>query len=106
MKTAGVIGLMYSALVLAGGLIAYITTGSIASAVTGGGFGLAILVSALAMLKGKVGGWYAALGLAAVLALFFGNRFRQSGVFMPAGLMAALSLVAMILFLVLRRGTA
>ncbi len=50
MKTAGVIGLMYSALVLAGGLIAYITTGSIASAVTGGGFGLAILVSALAML--------------------------------------------------------
>ncbi len=53
-----------------------------------------------------MGGWYAALGLAAVLALFFGNRLRQSGVFMPAGLKAALSLVAMILFLVLRRGTA
>lgn len=40
------------------------------------------------------------------LTLYFGNQYWQGGVLMPAGLMAALSLLALILFVVLRRRTA
>ncbi len=103
MKTVAVIGLVYGGLVLAGGLIGYATTGSLPSAVAGGAFGIAILGSAIAMLKGKTGGWYAALGLTAVLTLFFGIRLWQGGAFMPTGLMATLSVIAVVLLVVLRR---
>lgn len=58
------------------------------------------------MLKGKTSGWYVALGLAAILTLYFGNQYWQSGIVLPAGLMAALSLLALILFAVLPRRTA
>jgi len=97
---------MYGALVLVGGLIGYATKASVPSLVAGGAFGIALLVSAWAMLKGKTSGWYVALGLAGILTLYFGNQYWQGGVLMPAGLMAALSLLALILFVVLRRRTA
>lgn len=40
------------------------------------------------------------------LTLYFGNQYWQGGILLPAGLMAALSLLALILFAVLPRRTA
>lgn len=106
MTAMAVIGLMYRLVVLVGGVVGYAMKGSLPSILAGGAFGIALLASAWAMLKGKAIGWYAALGLAAALALFFGNRYWQEGVLMPAGLIAALSLLAAILFIVLPRRSA
>ena len=104
MKTTGIVVLIYGALVLVGGMIGYTATGSVASAVAGTVFGLGLLASAVAILKGKPTGLYAAIGLSGLLALFFGYRFAQRGVFMPGGMMALLSLAALImLLLALRR---
>lgn len=97
LKSAGVIGLAYGVVLLAVGLMGHATAGSLASAVAGSVLGVAVFVSAWAMLRGNVGGWCAALGVAAVLTLYFGIQSWGRG-FMPAGLMAALSLIAAALF--------
>ena len=106
MAALGVVGMIFGALVLVGGVIGYATKASVPSLVAGSGFGIALLVSAWAMLKGKTIGWYVALGLAAIIALYLGNQYWQGGVLMPAGLMAALSLLALVLFVVLPLRTA
>ena len=97
MKSAGVIGLAYGVVLLGGGLMGHATAGSLASAVACSVLGVAVFVSAWAMLRGNVGRWCAALGVAAVLTLYFGIQSWGRGL-MPAGLMAALSLIAAALF--------
>lgn len=77
MKTTGIVVLIYGALVLVGGMIGYTATGSVASAVAGTVFGLGLLASAVAILKGRPTGLYAAIGLSGLLALFFGYRLRS-----------------------------
>ena len=105
MNATGLAVFVYGVLVLAGGVIGYTATGSQASLVAGGVFGGGILASAVAILKGKRTGLRVAFGLAVVLTLFFGSRFAQSGVFMPGGLMALLSILAVIVVSsALRRG--
>jgi len=99
MKAAGIIGTMYGALVVAGGVIGYLTAGSLPSVLAGGGCGVAMFLSAWAMLRGKRVGWYAALILTAALAVFFGARFWQGGAFLPTGLMAGLSALTAALLL-------
>lgn len=103
MRPMALVGLAYGVVVLFGGVVGYASTGSVASAVAGLVFGAALLGSALAMWRDRPSGWYAALGLAAVLTLFFGHRVWQGAGFVPAGSMAILSLAALILFIVLRR---
>ena len=98
LKNAGVIGLAYVRRGAGGGRAdAMLTAGNLAPAVAGTVLGVAVLVSAWAMLWGNVGGWCAVLGLSAVLTLYFGIQTWGRG-FMPAGLMAALSLIAAALF--------
>lgn len=46
MTAIGVVGLIYGALVLVGGVIGYATKASVPSLVAGGAFGIALLVSA------------------------------------------------------------
>lgn len=103
MTAMAVIGLMYGLVVLVGGVVGYAMKGSLPSIVAGGAFGIALLASAWAMQRGKAIGWYAALGLAAALALFFGNQYWQGGILFPAGLMAVTSLITLILLVILRR---
>ena len=106
MKTAGEVALVYGGLVLAGGLIGYLTAGSVASVVAGAVFGVLLMSAGAALLKGKMIGLYGGLALAALLTAFFGYRFWQGGVFMPSGVMAALSLAAVVVFLITWRRAA
>jgi len=97
MKSAGIAALVYGVLVLIGGIVGYTTAGSVVSAMAGSIFGLGLIASAVALLKSKPVGFYTALGLAGVLTIFFGYRFIQTGAWMPGGIMALVSLAALIL---------
>ena len=67
-----------------------------------GATGGSIVVNAWAGRRGNVGGWYGVLILAAFMALYCGYRFWDNIILVPMGLMAALSLIALVLLVVLR----
>jgi len=107
MKSAGITALLYGVLILVGGIVGYTTTGSMASAIAGSVFGLGLIVSAAALLKSKLVGLYLALSLTGVLTIFFSYRFLQTGAWIPGGIMALVSLAALVLlFPALRRQVA
>ena len=103
MKAPGIVILLYGLLVLGGGIIGYTASGSMASVIAGGAFGLGLLASSLGVLRGKDMGFLMAPILTVLLTAFFGYRFMQSGEFMPSGLMGVISLVALVLYFALRR---
>jgi len=103
MKAPGIVILLYGLLVLGGGIIGYTASGSMASVIAGGAFGLGLLASSLGVLRGKDMGFLMAPILTVLLTAFFGYRFMQSGEFMPSGLMGVLGLVALALYFTLRR---
>jgi len=102
-RAPGIVILLYGLLVLGGGTIGYTTSGSMASVITGGAFGLGLLASGLGVLRGKDMGFLMAPILTVLLTMFFGYRFAQSGEFLLSGLMGALGLVTLILYFTLRR---
>ena len=102
MKAGGVVGLPYGALVMLGGLIGYTATGSVGAVVAEGATGGSILVNAWAARQGNVGGWHGVLVLAAFMALYYGYRFWENAVLVPMGLMAALSLAAVVMLVTSR----
>ena len=103
MKAPGIVILLYGLLVLGGGIIGYTASGSMASVIAGGAFGLGLLASGLGVLRGKNMGFLTAPLLVVLLTAFFGYRFAQSGEFIPSGLMGVISLVALTLYFALRR---
>ena len=103
MRGPGIVILLYGVLVLGGGIIGYTATGSMASAIAGGAFGLGLLASGVGVLRGKDIGFLIAPLLTLLLTAFFGYRFVASGEFTPSGLMAILGLVTVILYFALRR---
>lgn len=103
MKAPGIVILLYGLLVLGGGIIGYTASGSMASVIAGGVFGLGLLASGLGVLRGKDMGFLIAPLLTVLLTAFFGYRLVQSGEFMPSGLMTALGFVTLILYFTLRR---
>jgi len=103
MKAPGIVILLYGLFVFGGGIIGYITAGSMASLIAGSALGLGLLASGLGVLRGKNMGFIVAPTLTVLLTAFFGYRFMQSGEFMPSGLMAVLGVVAFVLYFVLRR---
>lgn len=86
----------YSLLVFIGGLIGLIKAQSYASFIMGTSFALILAFSAFAMWKEVSWGFYGSFIAAAFLFLFFGYRFYQSFVLMPAGLMVLLSAIVLI----------
>ena len=71
---------------------------SVPSLMAGLGFGLALVVSGLYLWHGVRMGLSVALGLASALLVLMGVRFAKTRKFMPAGLIAAISLAAAIAF--------
>jgi len=94
----------YASLVAAGGIIGYLKAGSTASL----GMGL-IFASVLAygayQSSQNPDNYLVVLGASAILAGVMGNRFYNTGKFMPAGLVATMS-VAMVLRYIVRSLTA
>ncbi len=91
---------LYSGLLVAGGLMGYFTAGSLVSLVSGLLSGIAVFGASLAVMRGYRQGFYSAMGLTIALMVLFNWRYMASGKFMPGGMMAivsALVLVALIL---------
>jgi len=90
--------LVYGILVVLGGAFGYLKARSKPSLIMGVLLGLALIVSGFLGLQGW-GSWWPVLGvtLTAFLLVFFGYRFARKRKFMPAGMLATLSLVVMLL---------
>jgi len=82
----------YGALVATGGIIGYAKAGSTASLGMGLLFGAVIAYGAY-QTSHNPNNYLIGLASSGILAGIMGNRFYHSGKFMPAGLVAAVSLV-------------
>ncbi len=93
---SALIPLVYGALVLTGGVVGYLKAQSLISLICGLFFGLGLIGASLTVMRGIISGHWTAIGLTIVLTLFFHYRFATTQVFMPAGMMAIISVLALI----------
>lgn len=89
--------LVYTVLVLVGGIMGYLKAHSRISLITGMVFGLLLLISSTALFKGMKIGAYGALLFSLILLCFFSWRFIQTVKFFPSGMMALISLSVLVL---------
>lgn len=96
MKSAGWATILFAIIVFIGGMIGYATAGSVASIISGITFSILLLIGGIGTLLGKK--YLAILSVLVALLLdgFFTYRFFLSFSFMPAGMMALLSLVTLV----------
>lgn len=90
--------LVYALLVAIGGIIGYVKAKSNQSLISGLGSGIALLVAWYVSLQNPTVGLAIATIIALALVVVFALRFRATSKFMPAGLLASLSLLATGLF--------
>ena len=97
MNTPAIIVFLYSALVLVGGLFGYLKAKSLPSLIAGILGGLLLLAAGYGIHGGQGWGLPLALVLIFGLLVFFSIRYGRSSPrkFMPGGLMAILSLLAL-----------
>lgn len=92
--------IIFGLLTIAGGIMGYVKAGSTASIIAGSVSGLLLLLAAFLLPS------YFAVGLAlgGIVSLLLAGRFLpaflKTGAFMPAGLMAILSVIGLIITLV------
>ncbi|MBF2026163.1 MAG: TMEM14 family protein [Oscillatoriales cyanobacterium C42_A2020_001] len=91
--------LLYAVLVIAGGVMGYVKAQSQPSLISGVTSGIALLIAWLiTFFQSYTTGMAVATLLAIALLIVFAIRFRKTGKFMPAGLMAIVSLIGAIVF--------
>lgn len=90
--------LVYALLVTIGGIIGYVKAKSNQSLISGIGSGIALAIAWYVSLQNPTVGLALATIIALALLVVFALRFRTTSKFMPAGLLAVLSLVATVLF--------
>jgi len=90
--------LLYALLMIAGGVLGYVKAQSKPSLISGLISGIALLVAWFITLQSYRTGMILATVLAIALLIVFAIRFRKTNKFMPAGLMAILSLVSAVVF--------
>lgn len=91
--------LLYAVLVMVAGVMGYLKARSKPSLISGLISGTALLIAwALSLTKSYNAGMVLATCLAIALLIVFALRFRKTRKFMPAGLMAILSLVCAAVF--------
>jgi uncharacterized membrane protein (UPF0136 family) len=92
--------IIFGILTIVGGVIGYVKAGSTASIIAGAISGIALLVAAF-LLPGNVAAGLILAGIVSVaLAGRFIPAFMQTGKVMPAGLMAVLSAIGVIMAIV------
>lgn len=96
MKVTATIVCIYGLLTLIGGMIGYFKGGSFVSLISGGLFGIALLVSAYSISKGKLTAQYIALLLTFILDGVFTFRYAKTLHFFPAGFFSLVSLAVLI----------
>ncbi|EKQ69487.1 small integral membrane protein [Leptolyngbyaceae cyanobacterium JSC-12] len=91
--------LLYAVLVIAGGVMGYLKAQSQPSLISGLISGIALLIAWLIVLfQSYNAGMGLAICLAIALLIVFALRFWKTRKFMPAGLMASLSMVCGMIF--------
>jgi uncharacterized membrane protein (UPF0136 family) len=90
--------LVYGAIMILGGIAGYVKVGSKASLLSGVGMGLALLACGYGVWRGSEHSLVVAEVIALLLVVLFAVRYAKSRRFMPAGMLAILSLVAVIMF--------
>lgn len=96
MKVTATIVFVYGLLIALGGVMGFVKGGSQASLISGGSFGIALLISAYFIFKGKGIAQQIALGLTFLLDGIFTYRFAKTLHFFPAGALSLLSLAVLI----------
>ncbi|HKQ80256.1 MAG TPA: TMEM14 family protein [Blastocatellia bacterium] len=93
--------LIYGILVAVGGLMGYLKASSTASLIAGGISGIALVVSAVAMMKGSYStGWWISLIVALLLLGRFGSAALSGGFkMMPSGMVIILSVIVIVALL-------
>jgi uncharacterized membrane protein (UPF0136 family) len=89
---------VYGVIMILGGIGGFVRVGSKASLISGVGFGLVLLVSGLGVWQGSQSCLVAAEVIALLLLVLFAIRYAKKRRFMPAGMLAVLSLVAAVMF--------
>lgn len=92
--------IIFGLLTIVGGVIGYVKAGSTASIIAGGISGAALLAAAFLLLGNVVLGLIVAGVVSLLLAGRFIPNFMQTGKIMPAGLMAILSAIGVIVVIV------
>lgn len=96
MNTPASIVTVYAILVLVGGVFGYVKAKSLPSLIAGILGGLALLAAGWGVERGQSWGLPLALVLILALMVFFAARYARTRALMPGGLMAILSLLALV----------
>jgi uncharacterized membrane protein (UPF0136 family) len=99
MRFPGIIVIVYSILVLMGGLIGYLFADSLPSLIAGSVFGAVLFASGLGILRKSIIAFFTALTSSGILAAFFSYRYWETAKWMPAGMMALLSGIIFVMLL-------
>jgi uncharacterized membrane protein (UPF0136 family) len=89
---------VYGVLMMMGGLVGFLKVGSKASLISGVGMGLALVACGFGVWRGSYNSIVVAVVVAALLVVLFAIRFAKTRRFMPAGMLAVLSVVAVVVF--------
>jgi uncharacterized membrane protein (UPF0136 family) len=97
MRIAGWTTIIYAIIVFVGGIVGHSLAGSRASLISGIVFSILLVISGLGLLFHRKFSAIFALALTLILDGFFTYRFMLSFSFMPAGMMALLTLIVLII---------
>jgi uncharacterized membrane protein (UPF0136 family) len=89
---------VYGVIMILGGIMGYVKVHSKASLLSGVGLGLALLASGYGVWSGSDNSLIVAVVIAALLLVLFAIRYAKTRRFMPAGILAVLSLLAVVIF--------
>jgi len=89
---------LYGVIMILGGVLGYVKVHSKASLLSGVGMGLALLACGFGVWSGSAPSLVAAVVIAALLLVLFAVRLAKTRKLMPAGVLAVLSLVAVVMF--------
>lgn len=102
MKTNTIVTALYGLIVLGGGLMGFIKAQSVPSLIMGGFTGALLLVMAWGIWNACKYSYWFAFAISVFLGAFFGYRYWSTMAFMPAGLMAVISLVVALVLIMNR----
>jgi uncharacterized membrane protein (UPF0136 family) len=98
MQTAAIEIWVYGIIMMLGGVVGYVKVHSKASLIAGVGMGLGLLASGFGVWRGSEDSLIVAEVIAALLLVIFAIRLAKTKRFMPAGMLAFISLAAVVIF--------
>ena len=100
MEAAKIYFIAFGVLTIAGGIVGYAKAGSVASIVAGSITGILLLVAAFLLPQHRAIGLATAFIISLLLAAQFVPKFIRTGRVMPAGMMAILSVIGLVVAIV------